>query len=59
MKCKNCGHTVIKLFNQKDRIGRLFNGQWVHKNIGHSKWAVICRVKKCGCLKPEPIEREI
>jgi len=58
MKCKNCGHTIEKVSRQKDIVKRLFNGQLVHSNKGHPKhkgksWAKICRVKKCGCLKPE------
>ncbi len=53
MKCKNCGHTLIKITNANGIVNKLFNGDIVHKNIGHPKWAMICRVKKCGCLKPE------
>lgn len=59
MKCKNCRHIIEKVSRQKDMVKSLFNGEIVHSNIGSPKfkgksWAVICRVKKCGCLKPEP-----
>lgn len=61
MKCKNCGHTIEKVSKQKDVIKKLWNGKWVHSNIKGLKdrgkrWAQICRVKNCGCLKPEPME---
>lgn len=52
-KCKNCGHSIIKVSHQKGIVNKLFNGMICHRNIGHPKWAVICRIKKCNCLKPE------
>lgn len=62
MKCKNCGHTIQRVSHQKDAVLRLFNGQLVHKNIGgyrdkRKTWAVICRVKRCGCMKPEEVDK--
>jgi hypothetical protein len=55
MKCKNCDHTLMKVSNKKGALNSLFNGDIVHKNIGQ-EWAVICRVKRCGCLKPKVSE---
>ena len=51
-KCKKCGHQVCKVTHEKGVVNKLFNGAVCHANIGR-KWAVVCRVKKCGCLKPE------
>lgn len=49
----------MKVSHQKDKVYKLFNQEIVHKNIGSNKWAVICRVKKCGCLKPEIEEKYV
>ena len=51
-KCKNCGHQICLISKEKNMVNKLFNGQIVHAN-GRHEWAVICRVGKCGCMKPE------
>lgn len=58
MKCKNCEHTLVIQKGRKDIVAKLFNGQLLHKNVGHYNkgmpdYAPICRSGKCGCLKPE------
>ena len=58
MSCKNCGHQVIVQKGRKEQVAKLFNGQLLHKNVGHQHkgmpdYAPICRTGKCGCLKPE------
>lgn len=58
VKCIVCNHTLHFVKNEKGKVNRLFNGQIVHKNIGHSKWAVICRIKKCGCLNPKETQKQ-
>ena len=51
-KCKKCRHMVCKVSKERGIVNRLFNGEICHTN-GRQKWAVICRVDKCGCMSPE------
>lgn len=53
IKCVNCNHLLTLVRNRKGIVDRHFNGMLLHKN-GLQKWAVICRVKNCGCLEPMP-----
>lgn len=60
--CRNCHHQIICMIDNKEPIGKLFNGHWVHANVGNKfksegrSWAHICRVRRCGCMAPEPLE---
>lgn len=48
MKCKNCGHKIIKI--GKNPIIKTYKG-YIHYEDG-----VICNINSCNCKKPEPKE---
>ena len=53
--CAKCGHKICMVKYEKNIVDKLSNGEIKHSK-GNKVWAVICRVNRCGCLKPQEIK---